>query len=67
MLVAGCAPRIEYVRPSCEPAPLPNVDIDRGEMYDAVGEQWFWKIDGAFDRLIDWGLENEAILEEVCE
>lgn len=71
MLATGCATTSEtiYVYPECTPAPQPMVDIDRGELWDALGEdpEWFWRVDGAFDRLIDWGLENQAVLERVCD
>jgi len=70
MLATGCATTSEtvFVYPECTPAPMPVVDIDRGELWDALDDpEWFWRIDSAFDAVINWGLENQAILERVCD
>ena len=70
MLATGCATTSEtvFVHPECTPAPQPVVDIDRGELWDALDDpEWFWRIDSAFDDVIEWGLENQAILERVCD
>lgn len=76
LLVIGCAGDTEFIRPECEPAVRPMVpEIDRGRLWDTLieglglieGDGLYHDLKTMEDRLIDWALENEAILERVCE
>lgn len=79
--VIGCntTPETRFIRPDCEPAPRPAVDLDRRALWDALdaeqdaagrctndGCRVFRRVDDTIDDTIDWGLENEAVLKEAC-
>lgn len=79
--VIGCSttPETRFIQPDCEPAPRPMVDLDRRALWDALGAEQddagqctndgcrtFRRVDDTIDATIDWGLENEAVLKEVC-
>ena len=69
-VIAGCARgTIEYIEvsPSCRPAERPVLPIiDAGELWDAVGENVYRRLEFMIQALTTWGLENEAALREVC-
>jgi hypothetical protein len=65
--VTGCSTRTVFVQPECEPAPRPVVDLDRGVLWDQLEEPVYNQVEDTLDALIDWGLENEAILRRVCQ
>lgn len=68
LLVAGCAASPEYVevRPECTVPPipaLPNVEAaDLAPLPDSV----FFDLKEREKRLVDWALEMEAMLGELC-
>ncbi len=79
--VIGCSttPETQFVRPDCDPAPRPTVDLDRRALWDALGAKqddagqctndgchMFRRVDDTIDSITDWGLENEAVLKEAC-
>lgn len=76
-LATGCGTtETVFVRPDCRPAERPVIPpLDRGEVWDALragaktperGEDLYHGIALMENRLTDWGLENEAVLKQVC-
>jgi len=66
LAILGCATATEYVevRPTCEPAllaPLPQVP------WAEIPEEVRAPLLERERRIVDWALENEAIVEAVCQ
>jgi hypothetical protein len=70
LAILGCT--TTEVRPvvepeACQPAELGELpEIDAGELYDRVGPELYKKLLQREKTIVDWGLENEAVLESIC-
>lgn len=69
MAIAGCETTTEYVyvEPSCTPPPAPGLPIiEAGPLWEAVGQQTYDRLMERERLLVDWALELEAMLVELC-
>lgn len=70
LAIPGCtsAPKTDSIPPgACTPAPFPNLpQIDAQKLYEAVGPEMYWKLMRREKRIVDWALENEALLISLC-
>lgn len=67
--VASCT-TIEYVpiTPTCTAPPNPVLpEIDRGELWDALGDKEYRQIETYITRLWAYTDEQSAILSELCD
>lgn len=67
--VSGCAaPNVIEVRPSCAPPPEPSLPlIDRGELWDALGDDRYRELERYLNTLWGYADEQAAMLGELCE
>ena len=68
-LLAGCTTttRIVEVRPQCVPPPKPHLlFVDAGELWDAVGDATYRKLEENDARVADWAEEMHAMLTQIC-
>lgn len=68
--ISGCAsqPETGYVQPSCQPAVIPALpELDRGELWDALGDAEYRRVEAYIGGL--WGVidEQRAIIKAVCQ
>lgn len=66
--VSGCS-TVEYVRvqPECSPPPEPLLpEIDRGEVWDRLGEERYRVLEMYIDTLWGYADEQAAMLDELC-
>lgn len=67
--ISGCAsqPETVFLQPSCQPAVTPALpDLDRGEMWMALGDAEYRRVEsyiGGLWQVID---EQRAIIKSVC-
>lgn len=69
-LLAGCAaePRLVEIRPQCEVPPEPTLPaIDRGELWDALGDDRYRELERYINGVWAWADENAALLRAICE
>lgn len=70
LAILGCT--TTEIRPfaapeACEPAELTDLPtIDAGELYDRVGPELYKKLGQREKLIVDWGKENEGVLESIC-
>ena len=65
---SGCA-RTEYVeiRPNCTPPAQPALpQIDRGELWDALGDEQYRQLERYVNGLWAFSDEQAALLNELC-
>lgn len=70
IVVSGCASsvRTEYVRPVCNPPVLQSLpEIDGGELFDLVGSDRYYDLSLREKRIVDWALELEGMVNELCD
>ena len=66
---SGCA-RTEYVeiRPNCTPPAQPALPVvDRGELWDALGDAQYRELERYINGVWAWADEQAALLGELCE
>lgn len=66
--VSACT-SVEYVptSPQCTPAPPPVLpELDRGEMWDRLGDRDYRRLESYIDRLWAYADENAVIVENLC-
>ena len=69
LFVASCA-KTEYIHvtPSCTPPPQPALpEIDRGELWGAVGDAEYRRIESYINQLWAFSDEQGAMLDSLCE
>lgn len=69
LFVASCT-TVEYVpvNPQCTPPPQPALpEIDRGELWDAVGDAEYRRIESYINQLWAFSDEQGAMLDSLCE
>lgn len=55
------------VRPTCTPPPEPSLPaIDRGELWDALGDDDYRELERYINRLWGYADEQAAMLDEAC-
>ena len=67
--VSGCA-TTEYVevRPQCTPPAQPALPVvDRGELWDALGDAQYRELERYINGVWAWADEQAALLGELCE
>lgn len=67
--VASCT-TVEYVplQPECTPPPPPVLpEIDRGSMWDALGDAEYRRLESYISRLWAFSDEQTAMLAELCK
>lgn len=67
--VSGCT-TTEYITlaPECSPVPSPSLpEIDRGHMWDRLGDDSYRSLERYIDNLWAYADENAAIVQEVCK
>jgi len=67
--VSGCA-TTEYieVRPECTPPTEPNLTaIDRGELWDSLGDDRYRELERYLNSLWGYADEQAAMLGELCD
>lgn len=67
--VSGCT-TTEYItiEPQCSPVPSPSFpEIDRGELWDSLGDEDYRSLERYIDTLWGYADENAAIVAEVCK
>ena len=55
------------LEPDCEPAPRPVLPVIETERMDQLSEDTFWDLMERERLLTDWALENEAVVEALCQ
>lgn len=69
LVIAGCASQVrtEYARPTCTAPVLSSLPtIDGGELYDLVGPELYHRLSLREKLIVDWGLELEGMVDELC-
>ena len=70
VLSAASCSTVEYIHvtPECTPPPQPALpEIDRGELWDAVGDAEYRRIESYINQLWAFSDEQGAMLEELCD
>ena len=64
---SGCTTTTEYVRPQCAVPPVPSLPvIDRGALWDALGDPEYRRLERYIDGLWQAVDERGAILSATC-
>ena len=69
IVASGCASttRTEYVRPVCDPPILQSLpEINGGQLFDLVGADRYFQLSLREKLIVDWALEMESMLLELC-
>lgn len=68
LLLSACASSPEYVEiaPDCTVPPRPTLPQIPGEALESLPDEVYWALETREKRLVDWGLELEAIALELC-
>ena len=69
LAISACssAPELVYVTPKCRVPERPILTaIDAGDLWDSVGQERYDALMTRERRIVDWALELEALLKEVC-
>ena len=67
--ISACSstPELTYVTIQCRVPERPILPaIDAGELWDAIGQERYDALMTRERRIVDWALELEAVLTEVC-
>lgn len=66
--VSGCATEYIEVKPQCQLPPEPNLPVlDKGELWDYLGDTRYRTVERYIDRLWAYSDEQQAILEAICQ
>ncbi|GHC19372.1 hypothetical protein [Aidingimonas halophila] len=68
-VVSGCT-TTEYIEvtPECSPPPVPTLpQIDKGNLWDQVGDEDYRKIEAYINGLWAYSDEQAAMLNELCQ
>lgn len=68
ILLAGCASPPEYIEitPECEVPPRPSLPAIPAEDLEALPDETYFDLERREKRIVDWSLELEAIVRELC-
>ena len=69
LAISACSstPELTYVTPKCRVPERPILyAIDAGDLWDAIGHERYDALMTRERRIVDWALELEALLKEVC-
>lgn len=69
LLLAGCASSPEYIEiaPECEVPPRPSLPTIPAEDLEALPDETYWALERREKRIVDWGMELEALARTLCE
>jgi len=68
LATAGCSPQtVAPAQVQCYPPPRPHLPtVDAGELWDLIGPHRFTTLRDREGLLVDWALEMEGMLDELC-
>ena len=65
---SGCATEYVEIRPNCTPPAQPALpQVDRGELWDALGDEQYRRLERYVNALWGYADEQAALLGELCE
>lgn len=69
LAILGCTsvPKTVYERPLCAPAELAVLPIITADEMECLPRGVYWRLKDRERRITDWALENEAIVERLCD
>lgn len=69
LAILGCTrePKIIYKKPVCAPVPFPILPIIKASALADLPPDVYWKLETRERLITDWALENEAIINKLCE
>lgn len=68
VILGGCTHRVEYIeiRPTCAAPPQPALPAVNGNELAGLPDDVYWRLEDRERRLVDWAVEMEAMLGELC-
>lgn len=68
LAIVGCSTtEYIYIHPECSPAVKPVIPVITNDELSSVSDETYIKLQHLKIRLANWGLENQAIIKEVCK